>query len=155
MLRPMTPTDPHVDPQALARATAAASLPNEPLFAHFGLTLADIGPGRARFEMTVRADMLNAGGVCHGGMIFMLADSALGFACNSRNQRALAAACAIEFVTPARVGDRLAATATEAHRGGRTAYYDVRVELPDGTLVALFRGRSAVTTGAVIPAAAS
>ena len=42
-------------------------------------------PGRAVMRMTVRAEQLNGHRICHGGMIFTLADSSFAFACNSYN----------------------------------------------------------------------
>ena len=127
-------------------------MPHEPLFTQFGIELVDVGPGRATLGMTVRDDMLNQQGVCHGGILFTLADSAVGIACNSHNERALTSNCAIEFMRPARVGDRLSAIATEIQRGRRTGLYDVRVTAADGSLVALLRGRSMTVGGTVIPA---
>ena len=99
--------------------------------------------------MTVRADMTNGHGNAHGGFIFSLADSAFAFACNSRNERAVAQACDIVFAAPARLGDRLVATATERHRFGRNGIYDIRVtkDVADGPVVAEFRGRSRVVSG--------
>ena len=139
------------DAQALAAAVAAAIVPNEPLFARYGIALAEIGPGFTRLTMSVRDDMLNAQGVCHGGVLFTLADSALGIASNSYNQRALAAGCAIEFVRPAKAGEELIASAREQGRAGRTCFYDVRVETASGELIALFRGRTVTVAGHVVP----
>lgn len=135
----------------LAAATVRAHLPKEVLFPHFGIELVDIGAGRARFEMTVRADMLNAGAVCHGGMIFMLADSALGYAANSHDRICLTAGCTIDYLAPARLGDRLAASAEEIVRKRKTGLYDVRVTTADGTLIAMFRGRTVALDQPVIP----
>jgi acyl-CoA thioesterase len=97
--------------------------------------------------MTVTEQMSNGQAYCHGGMIFTLADSSFGFASNSHNQRALAAACSIEFLAPARVGDRLTAECLEQVRAGRTGVYDARVTNQDGALIALFRGKSATVRG--------
>jgi acyl-CoA thioesterase len=139
-----------LDPKELAQATARVSRASEPLFDHFGFEVLDMGPGFAKLGMTIRSDMVNAAGVCHGGILFMFADSALGFACNSHNQRALSTTCAIEFIAPARPGDQLIATATEQVLGKRTGLYDVRVETATGSLIALLRGRSATIAGVVI-----
>ena len=140
-----------LDPQQLAEVTARVSRAHEPLFDLFGFEVLEMGPGFARLGMTIRADMVNAAGVCHGGILFMFADSAFGFACNSHNQRALSTACAIEFLAPARPADQLIATATEQVLGKRTGIYDVRVETAAGSLIALLRGRSATIAGEVIP----
>jgi acyl-CoA thioesterase len=109
------------------------------------MALEEIRPGYARLRMTVRADMLNGHGACHGGLVFALADSAFAFSCNSRGVLTVAAGCSIEFLAPAREGDELVAEARERSLEGRTGVYDVDVRRAGGDLVALFRGRSAAT----------
>lgn len=141
-----------MDAHALARAVADAILPDEPLFARFGITIEDVGPGTARLAMTITNDMVNAQGLCHGGIIFLLADSALGIASNSRNQRMVSSTCSIEYLRPGKVGDRLVATAEESNRTKRTGLYDIRVETGTGELIALFRGRTATIAGTILPA---
>lgn len=107
-----------------------------------GMTLEAIAAGRARVAMTVRRDMLNGVGTCHGGLIFTLADSAFAFACNSHNELTVAAGCSIEFLLPGREGDVLTAEAVERTRSGRTGIYDIAVINQRGETVALFRGKS-------------
>ncbi|MDH5345930.1 MAG: hydroxyphenylacetyl-CoA thioesterase PaaI [Gammaproteobacteria bacterium] len=102
-------------------------------------------PGSAVAAMDVRQNMVNGHDLCHGGYLFTLADVAFAFACNTYNRVTVAASASIEFVRPGRLGDRLTATATEAHRGGRTGVYDVKVTNQAGELVAIFRGRSYAT----------
>ena len=116
----------------------------------FGIELVDAGPGRAVVSMVVRPDMCNGYDVCHGGMTFTLADTAMAFASGSHNQTALAAAASIDFLCPIPRGSRLLATAEERWLKGRTGLYDVRVELDDGTLVAVFHGRTVRAGGRVI-----
>ena len=112
-----------------------------------GIALKEVRPGYARMSMRVGEQMVNGQNVCHGGLIFALADSSFGFACNTHNQRALAASCAIEFLMPAQLGDELAAEATEVGRAGRTTVYDVRVTNQRHETVALFRGKSTTVKG--------
>ncbi len=112
-----------------------------------GIELDEVRDGYARLRMRVRPEQLNAVQVCHGGNLFMLADTAFAFACNSRNQKTLAAAASIDFVAPAQEGDLLTAECIELHLGGRSGVYDVRITSQDGRLVALFRGRSAAIRG--------
>jgi acyl-CoA thioesterase len=107
-----------------------------------GMALEDIRPGYARLSMRVRADMLNGHGMCHGGLIFALADSAFAFACNSHGVVTVASGCTIEFLSPAGEGHELVAVAEERSREGRQGVYDVDVRRADGGLVATFRGRS-------------
>ncbi len=100
------------------------------------------GAGRAEAELEIRSEMLNGHEVCHGGYLFTLADTAFAYACNSYNLVTFAAAASIEFLRPAKLGDRIVAVATERHRGGRTGIYDVVLSNQDGAEVAIFRGRS-------------
>ncbi len=99
-----------------------------------------VGSAEARFE--VRSGMLNGFGLCHGGYLFTLADTAFAYACNSSNKVTLAAGASIEFLRSANLGDQIVATATERYRGRKTGFYDVVVHNQDGEEVALFRGRS-------------
>lgn len=111
------------------------------------MQLEEIRAGYTRMSMTVTADMTNGQAICHGGLIFTLADSSFGFACNSRNQRAVAAGCSIEFLAPAQLGDRLTAECREQAIVGRTGLYDARVTNQKGELIALFHGKSATVKG--------
>jgi acyl-CoA thioesterase len=136
-----------MDKQALAEAAGEAMWREDRATKWLGMKLEEIRPGYARMSMTVTGDMANGQALCHGGLIFTLADSSFGFACNSRNHRALAAACAIDFLAPARLGDRLTAECSEQASAGRTGIYDSRVTNQDGELIAVFRGKSATVRG--------
>ncbi|HET7129491.1 MAG TPA: hydroxyphenylacetyl-CoA thioesterase PaaI [Gaiellaceae bacterium] len=109
-----------------------------------GIELDEVGEGRARVRMTVADWMLNGHGMCHGGLVFTLADTAFSLACNSGQDAAVAAACDVVFVAPAREGDVLVAEAAERTRFGRSGVYDVSVRREDGTPIAEFRGLSRV-----------
>jgi acyl-CoA thioesterase len=102
-------------------------------------------------RMRVREDMLNGHGTCHGGYIFMLADSAFAFACNSHNFNTVGAGCTIDYLAPGRAGDVLVAEAVEQALSGKTGVYDVVVTDRDGRKVALFRGKSHRVAGHVVP----
>jgi len=104
------------------------------------IEIREVGVATAR--MQVREDMLNGFDVCHGGLLFALADTAFAFACNAYDRVTVAASANIEFLRPARLGDELHAIAREEYRGSRSGYYAVNVENQDGMLVALFRGRA-------------
>lgn len=115
-----------------------------------GMVLEHISPGRAVIAMPVRADMTNGHHICHGGLIFTLADSAFAYACNSYNINAVASACHIDFLAPAREGDVLEAHAEERSVTGRTGVYDITVRIRGGATVALFRGKSHRIQGDVL-----
>ncbi len=106
-----------------------------------GITFLELRPGYAKLAMTVRREMLNGFGICHGGMLTTLCDTALAFASNSHNEKAVAVSLAIDFVTSARLADQLSAEAREVTRTRRTGVYDVTVTNSQGTLVAVMRGR--------------
>jgi acyl-CoA thioesterase len=115
-----------------------------------GITIGDVGPGRATARMVLGGAMLNGYGIAHGGYVFLLADTAFAFACNTYDERTVAAGGDIVFVAPAREGDVLVATAEERVRVGRSGVYDVTVRRErDGAVVAELRGRSRTTNGTV------
>ena len=145
----MTHSEP-ADPQALAQEVADAMWSRDPATQALGMRIVAIAPGSATLAMPVRADMLNGHGICHGGFMFTLADSAFAYACNSYNQNTVASACAIDFLAPAREGDVLEAEAIERSRAGRTGVYDITVRIHGGKTVALFRGKSYRIEGEVI-----
>ena len=138
------------EPQALAERVGAAMFARDRASQALGMALLAIRPGYASMSMTVRADMVNGHDICHGGLIFTLADSTFAFACNSHNHVTVAAGCTIEFLAPARLGDTLIATGEERAQSGRSGVYDIRVENQEGVLVALFRGKSARIKGHVV-----
>jgi acyl-CoA thioesterase len=115
-----------------------------------GIELVSCEPGRAVLRMPVREAMLNGHDICHGGMIFTLADSTFAYACNSRNHATVAAGCSIEFLRPAHRGDVLMCEGREQVLQGRHGVYDMRVTNQHGQVVALFRGKSTQIKGHVI-----
>jgi acyl-CoA thioesterase len=140
------------DSQSLAEACARSMWSRDRATSGLGMTLVSVGPGAAELAMTVRDDMVNGHGLCHGGFVFSLADSAFAFACNSYNVTTVAASCDIAFLKPAHLGDRLKAVAREAYREGRNGIYDVVVLDESGAAVAHFRGKSRTVGGPVIEA---
>ena len=138
-----------LDAQALAELAGRTMYERDPATRGLGIELAQIRPGYARMTMTVRADMLNGHQSCHGGFIFLLADSAFAFACNSHNLVTVGAGCTIDYVAPGRLGDVLSAEGVEQVVAGKTGVYDITVRNQDGRIVALFRGKSHRVAGHV------
>lgn len=128
--------------QALAEHVIAWMARHDRVGRGFGIRVVAVKPHAVSLALTVRADMLNAHGVCHGGVIFSLADSAFAYACNSQNDSALATGGSIHFLSPAREGEELIATARQAAQQRRIGLYDVTVATTEGRTVALFRGSS-------------
>jgi acyl-CoA thioesterase len=139
-----------LSPDDLARACAEAMWKEDDASQGLGMEIVEVRPGQATLAMTVMPHMVNGQRIAHGGFIFLLADSAFAFACNSHNERAVAAQCNITFIKPGKLGDRLVATAREISRSGRSGIYDVRVTVGD-TVVAEFRGHSRIIGGTWLP----
>lgn len=139
-----------LSPDELARACADAMWREDNASSGLGMEILDIGAGRATLAMSVGPNMVNGHGIAHGGFIFTLADSTFAFACNSYNERTVAAHGNISFIRPGKLGDRLVATAREVSRSGRSGIYDIRVTVDDTTIAEL-RGHSRTIGGALVP----
>ncbi len=160
----MTRTDAGTDPDpstdagtAVARRCARAMFAADAASAHLGITIDDVAPGRAAARMLVTSTMINGHGICHGGYLMLLADTAFAFACNTYDQRTVAQSVDMTFVRPVRLGDALVAVAVERVRHGRGGVYDVTVRAQSGDgsagpVVAEFRGRSRTIAGSILPA---
>lgn len=140
-----------MSPQELARACADQMWSQDNASQSLSMVLEAVEPGKARISMSVEPSMVNGHAICHGGFIFTLADSAFAFACNTYNQVTVAQTCAVTFLAPARLGDRLTATAREISRSGRSGLYDVSIRNQDGEMIAEFRGNSRTTKGKILP----
>jgi acyl-CoA thioesterase len=133
--------------QELAEACAATLFEADVSSRHLGIELVEMGPGRAVTTMTVSPTMVNGHGIVHGGYLFLLADTAFAFACNSHGLMTVAHSAQIIFLEPARAGDRLVARAEERLLYGaesRNGICDVTIRR-DGNppaVVAEFRGAS-------------
>ncbi len=127
----------HEPPRGPAAAMFAADQASRGL----GMELLQVGHGTAVIQMRVALQMLNGHSICHGGFVFMLADTAFACACNSDGPVTVAAGADISFISVVREGDVLVATAAERTRYGRSGIYDVTVRRGE-EIVAEFRGRS-------------
>ena len=140
-----------MDDAALARACADAMWAEDATSRGLGIRLISVAPGQAVLTMTVGAQMVNWHDTCHGGFIYLLADTAFGYASNSRNRRMVAQHCSITYLNPAQRGDRLTAQAVELQLAGRSGLYDVAVTREDGTPIAEFRGHARAIEGTMLP----
>ena len=139
------------DPAAIAQQSAAAMWAEDKASRALGMKIEKVAPGLAVLSMSVGINMVNGHGLCHGGYIFTLADSAFAFACNSHSQRHLAQHCQITYLAPGRLGMRLIAAARVRHRGDRNGVYDVTVKSDAGETIAEFRGHSRAIPGTFLP----
>jgi acyl-CoA thioesterase len=155
-------------PEQVAVACAEAMYAQDHASRALGIVLDAVRPGSAVARMEITGAMVNGHGIVHGGYVFLLADTAFAFACNSYDVRTVAAGADIQFLAPARRGDLLIAEAVERYRSGRNGLYDVTVrrsavaggsvaggsvagESGDAAeVVAEFRGRSRTIGGSLI-----
>ena len=142
----------NLSPDEIARACADAMWAEDDASSGLGMEIVDVRAGQATLSMTVQPHMVNGQRIAHGGFIFLLADSTFAFACNSHNERAVAAQCDITFIRPGKLGDRLVATAREISRSGRSGIYDIRVTANE-VVIAEFRGHSRTIPGTWLPVA--
>lgn len=145
-------THPDTDAQVVAEACARAMWADDRASQGLGMRIERVAPGEAVIAMTVRRDMTNGHGICHGGFIFTLADSTFAFACNTYDQRTVAQHCMVTFLQPVREGETLTAHAVERTRAGRGGIYDITVRDSRGTVVAEFRGHSRTISGRLLAA---
>jgi acyl-CoA thioesterase len=139
-----------LSPDDLARACAEAMWKQDDASKGLGMEIVEIRSGQATLKMTVKPDMVNGQRIAHGGFIFTLADSAFAFACNTHNERVVAAEGNITFIRPGKLGDILVANAREISRNGRSGIYDVRVTAND-VVIAEFRGHCRTIGGTWLP----
>lgn len=109
---------------------------------HLNMEIVSVEQGYSSISMTVTENMVQGHGTCHGGYLFILADSAFAFASNTYGKVTVASGCNIEYVRPAMLGDNLIAVAEEVSRGKRTGIYDIRITNQENKVIALFRGKS-------------
>lgn len=138
------------DPETLAKECADAMWADDHASRALGMAIDHVAPGTARVSMTIRPDMVNGHGLCHGGLIATLADSAFAFACNTHGVVTVAAGFDVSFLESARLGDVLVAEAREVALRGRSGIYDVTVRRGDD-VIAAFRGRSRSLGRPILP----
>lgn len=134
-------------PEERAERSANAMWSADAASKWLGMSLDEVQEGSATMSLTVEPHHCNGHGICHGGIIFSLADSAFAFACNSRNQSTVAQHNMISFIAPGRLSDRLTATAAERSLTGRSGIYDIRVTNQNGETIAEMRGMSRAIRG--------
>ena len=138
------------DPQSIAEACADALWANDHASQKLGMEIKNISPGCAELAMTVANDMTNGHGICHGGFLFTLADSAFAFSCNTYDQCCVAQHCTISYLAPAFAGDKLLAAAHEVSRQGRNGIYDIRITNQKLETIVEFRGYSRTINGTLL-----
>jgi len=126
--------------QLLAEKVAARLLATDEFSKWLGIEVVEIKPGYSKVKMKIRSEMLNGFKICHGGVIFSIADSAFAFASNSHGRLAVAIETSIAFPAPVKEGDELIAVAEEQSIRNKIAVYNIIVSNQSGEKVGIFRG---------------
>lgn len=134
-----------MDESSDARARVMRLAGRDPFLLSLGVTCLDGGPGRAAVALMLRDEHLNFMGICHGGVIFTLADTAFGLAANSHGLTAAGIDTHMTYQVSARLGDTVTATAVEVSRSRKIAVYRVDVTRGDGTILSVFTGTVYIT----------
>jgi acyl-CoA thioesterase len=138
------------DDQALAERVVAAMMAKDAFSRALGVEVVEVRPHAATVRLVVREDMLNGFGVCHGGVPFSLADSALAFASNTHGRVTVSIENTITYPKKIVAGDVLVASAVQETGTNRLGFYRVSVRR-DGEVVALFSGTVYRTSQAFFP----
>jgi acyl-CoA thioesterase len=139
------------DAQQLAERVVAEMLEHDAFSRWLGLEVTSVAPNAATVRMTVRPEMVNGFGACHGGIAFSLADSALAFASNTHGRVTVSVENSIRYPAPIAPGDVLTATAVQETAGRRLAFFNVTVTRDRGDVVGLFRGTVYRTSREIFP----
>ncbi len=115
-------------------------LKDDPFPRHLGVEVLDVRPGYAKVGLRVADFMTNIHRITHGGVVFTLADVALGNACNSWGDTEVAINVSIYYLKASRPGEYLTATARSENITRKTGLYRIRVENEIGELVATANG---------------
>lgn len=112
----------------------------DPFPEFLGVEILELKPGYSRVGLRVDERMTNIHGITHGGVVFTLADVALGTASNSRGVPAVAVNVSINYLKKSSPGEHLVATAREENLTRRTGLYRITVENERGELLAVAHG---------------
>lgn len=124
----------------LADKVLAKMLSVDGFSAWMGVKVVAFEPGSVTCSMTIRKNMLNGFGTCHGGIAYSLADSALAFASNSHGRVSVALDTSMSYPAAVREGDEITAVAREIRRTENVGFYDVEIRNQKNEVVAIFRG---------------
>ena len=86
---------------------------------HFGMRFIRAEQGVCEMEATVKAELINAAGLAHGGLVFALADTACAYAVGSLGTRGATINANLNYVRAASAGERIVGRAEVVSRSRR------------------------------------
>ncbi len=129
-----------MDKKELAQKVVDSMMANDAFSQWLGIEILEVDAGRVVLQMTVRREMINGFNVCHGGVTFAFADSALAFACNSHGRLSLLLKATMAYPAAVKEGDILRAEAVEESLTKKVGIYAITVTKNGGEKVGLFQG---------------
>ncbi len=105
-----------------------------------GVVLESLTDECARMSIQIEAKHLNAGGVAHGGVLFLLADITMAAMANHKQPNSVSIQSDIRYLAAASEGDVITAEAVEVF--GRKSLYNSRVTIKNqrGEMIAIAEG---------------
>ena len=140
----------NMEPDAVAERCVQVLYGRDSAARALDIQLLEFGPGHALLGMQVRQDMCNGHGICHGGMLFTLADTAMAYASNSHGRVAVASSVHIDYLRSVASGEDLRARGEEVYRGRSKGSYRVCISNAAEVQVAHFYGTVAILCTAVL-----
>ena len=117
-------------PAALREALAA----DLPIFEQHGMSLASAGGGRALIRALAEKGMVNAQGMVHGGLAYVMADTASAYALRTIGPAGVTHNASITYLRGAKPGMQLEAEARVVKAGARMVSLRAEVRSADSLI---------------------
>lgn len=114
------------------------------VLARLGIQVGAVAEGHVELYIEVTDSMVNMQGVCHGGLLFALADTACAYVLATTGGTPATVDASMTYLRPAPLGERVTAIASIVKSGKRMGFTVVRLEDREGDLLATFRGTCAL-----------
>jgi acyl-CoA thioesterase len=112
----------------------------DPFSRFLGMEVEEVRESYAKVSLTIKEEYCNAESRTHGGVLFSVADQALGVAINSRGYLAFGVEVKINYFDAARPGDVIFAEATPVDIRTRISLWNIEVTNQRGDRIALAHG---------------
>jgi acyl-CoA thioesterase len=106
---------------------------NDTFSRNTGMTLAEVGEGYSKVELTIDENCLNYMGTMHGGLLYTMADVAAGTALVFRGKHVVTLSAHTEYIKAAAAG-KLIAVCNATSIGKTIGRCEVEIRSDDGTL---------------------
>lgn len=112
---------------------------DEGFIKHNNIHIEELKDNCAKMSVEITPQSLNPSGIAHGGLIFGLADTAMGMAARTNGRNIVTVSSNIEYIN-AGIGSKLTALATATKVGANIAFYKCEIYINDEKLCAIATG---------------